>query len=44
MSRTAAGPSGNRPLPLDRLIAMTGGRLDTAGIGEFLGHASGETR
>jgi beta-glucosidase len=24
-------------LPLDRLIAMTGGRLDTAGIGEFLG-------
>ena len=31
-------------LPLDRLIAMTGGRLDTAGIGEFLGHADGETR
>jgi beta-glucosidase len=31
-------------LPLERLIVMTGGRLDTAGIGEFLGHANGETR
>jgi beta-glucosidase len=31
-------------LPLDRLIAMTGGRLDTAGVGEFLSQANGETR
>jgi len=30
-------------LPLDRLIAMTGGRLDTAGIGQFLDQAHRET-
>jgi len=30
-------------LPLDRLIAMTGGRLDTAGIGQFLDQANRET-
>jgi len=29
---------------LDRLIAMTGGRLDTTGIGDFLSQATCETR
>jgi beta-glucosidase len=31
-------------LPLDRLIAMTGGRLDTAGIRQFLDQVNGQTR
>ena len=29
---------------LDRLIAMTGGRLDTTGIVQFLSQANSETR
>lgn len=33
-----------KSLPLDRLIVMTGGRLDTAGIVRFLDPANAENR